>query len=154
VVKEKKSGVMKLSLLRPVDSEWPVSSPYGMREHPISRKSKKHNGIDFSVPVGIAVKAMAGGRVFRSGWENDRDFTSGFGLRVWQTCKIDGYEYYLWYGHLGKIEVVEDQNVKEGDTVGYSGNTGNSSGPHLHVQARRINTGDFYDMEFYDERSA
>lgn len=143
----------KLKLLRPVEERYLISSPFGLRIHPLSGKEKMHNGTDFATSVGVTVRAVVDGVIFRSGWQDPEDYMKGFGLRVWQKCEINKIPFYIWYGHLHNTLVVQDQVVKEGDDIGQSGNTGDSSGPHLHWQARMIDTGDFYDAEFYNKET-
>lgn len=139
-----------LHLKRPVDEKFPISSPFGWRENPFKKGEQKfHNGIDFATPVGTPVYAMAEGFCFKSGLENEQKQTQGFGLRVWQESVIDGRTLYIWYGHLSKVEIQPVEQIKKGQLIGYSGNTGASRGPHLHVQAREKNTEKLFDMVFY-----
>lgn len=105
----------------------PISSPFGPRIHPIYGIPSFHTGIDIAVPEGTPVRAAAAGVVTFSGWEE------GFGLLV----VIDhgnGYESY--YGHLSKLLVSAGQTVAQGETIALSGNTGLSTGPHLHFEVR------------------
>ena len=145
---------MKLNVLRPVYKDFPVSSPFGPR---IFRdKQSQHNGIDFACPVGTPVRSMFDGRVMKAGWECSPEKQPGqykeigYGLRVWQIGIIGDNKYYVWYGHLNEIFAQEGKLLNVGSLIGYSGNTGRSSGPHLHVGVRKKDTGIFYDMEFYD----
>ena len=139
-----------IRLKRPVPDE--ISSPYGMREHPITGKEKMHKGIYFATPFGSPVRAMASGHVFRAGLQDPDDPSKGYGLRLWQKAEIEGVEFYLWYGHLSEVVFKEGDAIAEGSIVGISGNSGESTGPHLHVSARKVNTGDFYNMEFYNTK--
>lgn len=108
-----------------------VSIPRGdgikLREvHPVLGTTRWHFGQDFSCPYGTQVYATANGKVTVAGWNSD-----GFGNHV----IIDhGYGFQSIYGHLSKIEVPVGLNVKRGDLIGLSGNSGTSSGPHLHYQ--------------------
>ncbi|MGQ9700608.1 MAG: peptidoglycan DD-metalloendopeptidase family protein [Candidatus Bipolaricaulaceae bacterium] len=110
---------------------WPVrgtlSSPFGPRIHPVYGVPSFHTGIDLAVPEGTPVRAARAGTVTYSGWEN------GFGLLV-VIDHGDGYETY--YGHLSKLMVVVGQRVSAGEIVALSGNTGLSTGPHLHFEVR------------------
>jgi len=144
---------MKIKLFPPVNLKWPISSPFGMRKDPHSGEEKMHNGIDFAVPVGNPVRAMADGRAFICGWQDPHDHDKGFGMRIWQICDIHGEEYYLWYGHLGAIlpQVKAGFEIKRGQLLAESGDSGSSTGPHLHVQVRKVNTNEFYDMEFNEQ---
>ena len=151
---ESEVSVLKLPFKYPVPSHTPISSPFGWRTHPLTGERKHHDGIDFKTPIGTPVKAMADGRVFRAGWEGDPELHPktfekiGFGKRIWQETAVGGLNLFLWYGHLNDIFVVDGQEIKAGDIIGKSGNTGSSSGPHLHVQARQRDTNKFYDMVF------
>lgn len=114
---------------------WPVrgqiSSSFGPRIHPIYGIPSFHTGIDIAVPEGTPVRAAAAGRVTFAGWE------SGFGLLV-VIDHENGYETY--YGHLSKLLVSPGQMVSAGDTIALSGNTGLSTGPHLHFEVRQLGT--------------
>lgn len=137
----------QLQLFRPVAPHYEISSPFG--ERIINGVSNFHKGIDFKTPVGIPVAAMAPGIIFRSGWENPDDHEQGFGFRIWQEIKLDEGRFYLWYGHLDSIKVKDHEYVQTGQIIGHTGNTGHSTGPHLHVGCRKVDTSDWYDMEFY-----
>ncbi len=112
---------------------WPVrgtiSSPFGPRIHPIYSIPSFHTGIDIAVAEGTPVRAAAGGIVTFSGWQE------GFGLLV----VIDhGNGYETYYGHLSKLLVSSGQSVSAGETIALSGNTGLSTGPHLHFEVRYL----------------
>lgn len=111
---------------------WPVSgghisSGFGRRKAPKRGASTYHEGLDISVPVGTAVMASCGGTVVRAGWG------SGYG-RLIVLQHPDGRE--TRYGHLSRILVSAGQTVKQGQKIALSGNTGNSTGPHLHFEIR------------------
>lgn len=97
-----------------------------------------HRGYDFLTPVGNAVFACADGEVLKAGWEDDADHSVGFGLRVVQRIKFGGATYLAFYGHLSKIYVVAGDKPTPTDMIGLSGNTGRSSGPHLHFEVRTL----------------
>ena len=113
--------------IRPVDVSIPLGDGYKLREvHPILGTPRWHYGQDFSTPYGTEVYATGSGKVIFAGWSAD-----GFGYHV----IIDhGYGIRTIYGHLSKIEVPKGVNIKRGDLIGLSGNSGTSSGPHLHYQ--------------------
>jgi murein DD-endopeptidase MepM/ murein hydrolase activator NlpD len=113
--------------IRPVDPGIPLGDGFKLREvHPIYGTPKWHFGQDFSAPYGTEVYATGAGKVIFSGWNAD-----GFGYHV----IIDhGYGIRTIYGHLSKIDVPYGANVKRGELIGLSGNSGTSSGPHLHYQ--------------------
>lgn len=149
---------MVLKLIRPVDGRYGISSPFGWRKNPHKPSEDKfHNGIDFAVPAGTLVKAFASGICFKSGWESDRliypnDFhVRGLGLRVWQEFDYEDMRLYGWYGHLSQIYVDPGQVIKPGDVIGLSGNTGSSTGAHLHVQFRQRDTNQYFDAEWLEE---
>ncbi len=151
---------MKLKLLRPFPENFKISSPFGFsRTLTIDGKENTHvhKGIDFAVPVGTPVRSFADGKIFKTGWEAlpemfPLDYMKrGLGLRIWMTFDYEGLPYYGWLGHLSRIDggIVEGAKIKAGEIVGLSGNTGSSTGPHCHVQFRRINTPEMMDAEFY-----
>jgi murein DD-endopeptidase MepM/ murein hydrolase activator NlpD len=86
-----------------------------------------HGGIDFGVVVGTPVKSVSAGRVTRV-----QKLSTGYG---WNVIINHGWSQSL-YAHLSRIDVAEQQDVSEGQQIGLSGNTGNSTGPHLHFGMR------------------
>ena len=104
-----------------------VTSGYGYRPHPVTGRSHFHKGIDFRAATGTRVLASKGGRVIFAGRKN------GYG-------KIVGIEhegnFTTWYGHLSSIKVKRGETVLQGKVIGLSGNTGISTGPHLHFEIR------------------
>lgn len=86
-----------------------------------------HNGLDFGVPVGTPVRSTMDGRVVYAGW-NDQ----GYGNLV----IVENGPYRTYYAHLSSIPVSVGQQVAAGTIIGLSGNTGNSTGPHLHYEIR------------------
>jgi hypothetical protein len=111
----------------PVDPAIPRGDGLGFRDvHPVLGTGRMHFGQDFNAPYGTNVYATGNGKVVAAGWNSD-----GFGNYV----TIDhGYGYQSIYAHLSKINVSIGLNVKRGDLLGLSGNSGTSSGPHLHYQ--------------------
>ncbi len=109
----------------------PISSGFGPRIHPIYNVPSFHTGIDIAVAEGTPVRAAAPGRVTVAGWEG------GFGLLVIIDHE-NGYETY--YGHLSKVLVSPGHYVQAGDVIALSGNTGLSTGPHLHFEVRYLGT--------------
>lgn len=142
--------------MRPLTVEFGISSPFGAPRTP----NPPHRGIDFDCPIGTPVSAMVDGVVFRSGWERDPNMEPnyqniGFGLRVWQTFTLNGEKFFAWYGHLSQAFVNEGDKIKAGDVVGLSGATGRTysshrpgPAPHLHVQVRKCDTNDFYNIDW------
>ncbi len=100
-------------------------SGYGNRLHPILGIYKFHSGVDIQAPVGTPVIASGGGKVVFVGYDQ------GYGKVV----EIDhGYGYKTKYAHLSQYFVLEGDMVKRGDLIGKVGNTGLSTGPHLHYE--------------------
>jgi len=116
-----------LPKISPVEVSIPLGDGVKLREiHPVLGTPRWHFGQDFSAPYGTEVYASGAGKVIVAGWSSD-----GFGYHV----IIDhGYGFETIYGHLSKIEVPVGLNVKRGDLIGLTGNSGTSSGPHLHYQ--------------------
>ena len=141
-----------LTLARPVPKSFKISSPFGNRL--MKGKLVHHNGIDFATPVGTPVMAVADGPCVRAGWENASEPSQGYGLRVMQRISVDGKFFYFWYAHLSALKVEADSEIKKGQVIGLSGNTGRSTGPHLHVGARRADSGEFYDLRWEPEAVA
>ncbi|MGP4000093.1 M23 family metallopeptidase [Streptomyces sp. 8N706] len=108
---------------RPVTSD-SVSAAYGI---PGDWIAGHHTGIDFAVSEGTSVKAIGSGVVTRAGWGGD------YGEMV--MVKLDDGHYTL-FAHLSEVVVKEGARVRAGTLLGYSGNTGNSTGPHLHFEVR------------------
>lgn len=104
-----------------------LTTSYGMRIHPFYKTLTSHQGVDYAIPEGSRVFATADGRVK----EIKRSSTSG------QTIVIDhGNGYETSYSHLSKISVVKNQQVRRGDIIALSGDTGLSLAPHLHYEVR------------------
>jgi murein DD-endopeptidase MepM/ murein hydrolase activator NlpD len=87
-----------------------------------------HNGLDIAVPVGTPIISTMDGHVVHAGWNNQ-----GYGNLV----IVENGDYRTYYAHLSSIPVSVGDTVKAGTTIGLSGNTGNSTGPHLHYEIRR-----------------
>lgn len=108
---------------------WPVrgvlSSGFGPRIHPISGEPHFHQGIDIEVPEGTEVYAASTGKVLVAGRH------SGYGLYI---VLQHSHGYRTLYAHLAEIGVYRGQFVEGGQVIGRSGNTGNSTGPHLHFE--------------------
>jgi murein DD-endopeptidase MepM/ murein hydrolase activator NlpD len=104
-----------------------VSSPFGMRMHPILHVRKMHTGIDIHVPYGARIVAAGSGKVIYAG------YNGGYG----NFTMIDhGDGLVTCYAHQSKILVSKGQHVTEGDTIGKVGSTGMSTGAHLHFEVR------------------
>ncbi len=121
-----KARFSHLPAIRPMEGYYSRKG-IGLRLHPILNYYRPHEGLDIANDVGTAVYAAADGAVSFAGR------SGGLGIMV----EVDhGYSYHTVYGHLSKILVREGQQVKRGDLIARSGNTGLSSGPHLHYEVR------------------
>jgi len=106
-----------------------IASGFGYRIHPIYKTLRLHEGIDFSAPTGTPIYATGNGVV-----ERKHGRMSGYGI----VCVINhGYGYETLYAHCSKIIVKPGQKVKRGEIIGYVGNTGRSTGPHLHYEVHK-----------------
>ena len=114
-----------------------LSSPFGMRKHPIDGFNKMHRGTDFAAPMGTPIMASGDGVVKKAGW------CGGGGNCV----KIKhNSTYQTVYAHMSKFArgIKSGVRVKQGQTIGYVGSTGKSTGPHLHyeviVNGKKVNS--------------
>ena len=132
-----KLALSKEKMLASIPAIMPVSnedlkrtaSGWGYRFHPIYKVRKMHYGMDFTAPIGTPVYSTGDGKVVEtSGSKNSR---VGFGLVV----KVDhDFGYETLYAHLNAFNVKVGQEVKRGDIIGYVGNSGGSTAPHLHYE--------------------
>ena len=102
-----------------------VTSTFGNRKQPLPGATTYHQAVDWGTPTGTPVYASSGGTVERAGWIG----TYGYAIYI---NHPDGRQ--TRYAHLSKILVKAGQKVKQGDRIALSGNTGNSTGPHLHFE--------------------
>lgn len=110
---------------------FPMTSRYGYRIHPIFRTSRLHTGQDYGAPSGTPIRAADDGVVIEAGW------MGGYGKCV----MIDhGKGIATLYGHTSAFYVRPGQAVKKGQVIAAIGTTGNSTGPHLHLEVRRNGT--------------
>jgi len=127
----------------PFDKPMPsISSPYGWRIHPILKTRRHHNGVDYAVEIGRPVKAIEAGKVLFAGpstlkFPNGEPAGGGYIVKI--RHKVNGEWITSAYMHLrkGSITVKKGQLVTEGMVIGLSGNTGESTGPHLHFEIQR-----------------
>ena len=114
-----------------------LSSPFGMRKHPIDGFNKMHKGTDFAAPKGTPIMASGSGVIKKAGW------CGGGG-----NCVVIKHNstYQTIYAHMSKFAngIRSGVRVKQGQTIGYVGSTGKSTGPHLHyevlVNGKRVNS--------------
>ncbi|NII42026.1 murein DD-endopeptidase MepM/ murein hydrolase activator NlpD [Curtobacterium flaccumfaciens] len=112
----------------------PISSGFGGRQVAgCSFCSTFHQGVDFAPGAGTAIGAVADGTVIKVQADD-----GGFGNDVWIQHDVDGKQFVSVYGHMldNSFQVVQGQQVKVGQTLGLVGSTGNSTGPHLHLEIR------------------
>ena len=117
-----------------------MTSGYGYRIHPIYKTRKMHWGMDFSAPKGTPVYATGNGTIKQA-----KRSKRGYGNQV----RIShGYGYETFYAHLEKFIVKRNQTVQRGDLIGYVGNSGTSTAPHLHYEIvkdkKRVNPVNYY----------
>ncbi|CAM2767930.1 M24/M37 family peptidase [Campylobacter hyointestinalis] len=108
-----------------------ISAEFGWRSHPILNKKEFHQGVDLRADIGTPIYAPADGVIEFAGYNN-----GGFGYLV---IIEHNFGFKTRFAHMSRKDVVkEGEFVKKGDLIGYSGNTGLSTGPHLHYEIRFI----------------
>jgi murein DD-endopeptidase MepM/ murein hydrolase activator NlpD len=130
--KLKNSAIEYKDYLASKPSIWPIkarerkiTSYFGYRTHPITGERTIHEGLDIGVWYGTKVYTTGKGRVTHAGWKG------GYGRAV----IIDhGYGFKTIYGHNQRLNVSVGDRVERGDIIAYSGNSGRSTGPHLHYE--------------------
>lgn len=123
---KKQDTLIYLPALRPVIKGY-ISSIFGNRLHPVYKVRRPHDGIDISAPRGTPIYASANGVVQYA------RINGAYGKMVMLDHK---YGYQTRYGHMSKILVRKGQKVKRGDKIGEVGNSGISTGPHVHYEVR------------------
>jgi murein DD-endopeptidase MepM/ murein hydrolase activator NlpD len=113
------------SFTNPTAQKFRISSPFGYRIAPKAGASTFHNGIDIACPAGTPVLSVADGTVDKV-W-NDTSAGGGLSIRI---KHAEGYQ--TGYAHLSRQDVTAGQTVQKGQQIALSGNTGNSTGAHLH----------------------
>ena len=134
---DKNGKSVKKALMKTPINGARLSSPFGMRKHPIDGFNKMHRGTDFAAPMGTPIMASGDGVVKKAGW------CGGGGNCV----KIKhNSTYQTIYAHMSKFArgIKTGVRVKQGQTIGYVGSTGKSTGPHLHyeviVNGKKVNS--------------
>ncbi len=148
LAKDKEKLFLHIPAIQPVANKdlKRMASGYGYRWHPILKYRKFHAGMDFSAVIGTPIYATGDGvvkKVISSG---------GYGKHI----VIDhGFGYETLYGHMSEFNVKRRQKVKRGEVIGYVGNTGLSSGPHLHYEVHKnkkvVNPVNFYYNDLTSE---
>ena len=133
--------------VNPDKSKYRLSSTFGYRTDPFSGRTTMHRGVDFAMKPGNPIYVTGDGVVEKVSFE-----FFGYGNSV----LVDhGFGYKTRYAHLKSIGVVEGMSVKRGECIGESGNSGKSSGPHLHYEViykgRPVNPYNYYDLSISPE---
>ncbi len=136
--------------VNPDKEKYRLSSSFGYRSDPFSGRTARHTGVDFAMKSGNPVYATGDGVV-----ESVKFEFFGYGNHV----LIDhGFGYKTRYAHLKSIALVEGMKVKRGECIGLSGNSGKSSGPHLHYEVlyknNYVNPANYYDLTITPEEYA
>jgi murein DD-endopeptidase MepM/ murein hydrolase activator NlpD len=142
LAKNKADMLASIPAIQPVSNKdlSRMASGYGYRIHPIYKTRKLHTGMDFSAKTGTPIYATGDGKIIKV-----KRSRRGHGNHV----MIDhGYGYKTLYAHMSKYTVRKGQKVKRGDIIGYVGDTGMSTAPHLHYEVhkdgKKINPVNFY----------
>lgn len=123
---EERLSLVGMSFTRPVAG--PIRSPFGWRTDPLHGNRQFHTGIDFACAIGTPIRAAADGQVVFVGWKG------GYGTTV---ILRHASGYTTLYAHLSRGAVVQGQFVKAGQVIAYSGDSGRTTGPHLHFEVRK-----------------
>ncbi len=124
-------------ILNQIPNGWPITNKgvtgkFGWREHPILKRKEFHPGIDLAASIGTPIYAPASGVVEFSGYSNN-----GYGYNV---ILLHNFGFKSVFAHMMRKDVVKAGDfVNKGDLIGYTGNTGLSTGPHLHYEVHFIN---------------
>ena len=126
----------------PIEGEYQISALYGTRVHPVTGQTSNHSGLDISAKAGTAVLVTADGTVVQSAFDQE----------LGNYILVDhGDDRLTLYGCLKEALVSVSDTVNQGDIIGIVGQTGQATGPHLHLEVRD-NNGDFYDpMDLYPD---
>jgi murein DD-endopeptidase MepM/ murein hydrolase activator NlpD len=150
LVKGKEQLLASIPAIQPISNKnlKRQASGFGWRTHPIYKTQEFHPGMDFSAPSGTEIYATGDGIVERADAK-----AQGYGNHV----VIDhGYGYKTLYGHMLKFTVRYGQKVKRGQLIGYVGNTGLSTGPHVHYEVikgdKKINPVNYYYNDLTPEQ--
>ena len=128
LAEQKEKLFAAIPAIQPISNKqlYALASGYGRRIHPIYKVKKMHTGIDFSAAIGTPIYATADGVIDRVNVS-----FSGYG----KTVEIDhGFGYRTRYAHMHGFAVSKGQKIKRGELIGYVGNTGLSTAPHLHYE--------------------
>lgn len=122
-----KAALQRLPLAEPIRSEYEFTSGFGTRNDPLNHRTGMHEGVDLGAPVGTPVYATGEGVATMAGP------LGGYGLTI---DILHGNGVATRYAHLSRIKIKEGQKVTRSTVIGLVGNTGRSTGPHLHYEVR------------------
>lgn len=153
MAKRNEEMLMSIPAIMPISNKdlKRTASGWGYRIHPIYKTNRFHSGMDFTAPIGTEIYATGDGTVSQLTREN-----TGYGNKI----EIDhGFGFTTLYAHLSEFNVTLGQKVKRGAVIGYVGNTGTSTAPHVHyevhVKNNKVNPSHYYfndlSAEEYEE---
>ena len=147
---EMASCIPAIPPMNPDPKKYRFTSQFGYRRDPFTGRSKRHTGVDFAMKPGNPIYSTGDGVV-----ESVKFELFGYGNQV----VIDhGFGYKTRYAHLKSVGVAEGMKVKRGECVGLSGNSGRSSGPHLHYEVlyrgSHVNPANYFDLSITPEEYA
>ena len=149
--KNKAKMLASIPAIQPISNEdlTRMASGFGMRIDPIYKTNKFHHGMDFAAPIGTPIYATGDGTIEKIKKSRSKKDYGNYILIN------HGYDYQSFYAHLDKVIVSKGRKVKRGDLIGYVGNTGKSTAPHLHYEVRykkrKINPVNFYHSDLTPE---
>ncbi|TLD85242.1 M23 family peptidase [Helicobacter sp. MIT 11-5569] len=115
----------------PLRGNYRITSEWGTRVNPVLRRTQPHTGIDFGLPVGTPIYAPADGVAYFT----NNSYNGGYGIML----KLEhSFGFSTFYAHLSRIAVKKGDFVRRGQVIAYSGNSGRSTGPHLHYEIRYL----------------
>ncbi len=147
---EMASCIPAIPPMNPDSKKYRFTSQFGYRRDPFTGRSKRHTGVDFAMKPGNPIYSTGDGVV-----ESVKFELFGYGNQV----VIDhGFGYKTRYAHLKSVGVAEGMKVKRGECIGLSGNSGRSSGPHLHYEVlyrdSHVNPANYFDLSITPEEYA
>ncbi len=152
MVKNKETMLASIPAIQPISNKnlKRMASGYGYRIHPIYKTRRMHWGMDFTAPTGTEIHSTGDGKI-----KIAKHSKKGYGYHV---IVDHGYGYETIYAHMSKIAVKTGQKVNRGDLLGYVGNTGLSTAPHLHYEVHKngnkVNPINFYYSDLSPEEYA
>jgi murein DD-endopeptidase MepM/ murein hydrolase activator NlpD len=149
LARDKQSLYASMPAIQPVSNQElkRLSSGFGMRTDPILKVPKMHEGVDFSAPRGTPIYATGDGVISAV-----KTSFGGYGKHI----IIDhGFGFETLYGHMDRFEARQGQKIKRGELIGYVGNTGKSTAPHLHYEVfkdgRNVNPVHYFYQDLNDD---